>query len=96
MANEHFCLRCCSKSTKHKDNPFLCWECCILSDDWGSLIMNAGKRVLNYIEKYQTEAVKNGTAKRLTIDEFKKLFERAKNETKTLQTENANEQTMGS
>jgi len=88
MKIEHLCLRCGTPS--NRENHYLCWKCTLSGDDWGSKIMGLGQRVLNYIEKFQTEAVKQSTARQLTITEFDDLIRRAENETqKTLHTENA-------
>ncbi len=52
--------------------------------------MGLNQKVLSYIEKFQAEAVKQGTARQLTITEFADLIRRAEDETKTLHTEKTN------
>lgn len=86
MKTERLCLRCAEYS--NRENHYLCWKCTASGDDWGSKIMGLSQKVLNYIEKFQAEAVRQGAARQLTIAEFAELIRRAENETKkTLHTE---------
>ena len=78
-------MRCGSPS--NRENPYLCWKCTALGDDWGRLIKSLSRSALNYIEKFQAEAVKQNTSRTLTIAEFQDLIRRAENETETLRTE---------
>ena len=83
MKTEHFCPRCAEPG--NRENYYLCWKCTASGDDWGSKIMGLSQKVLSYIEKFQSEAVKQSAARRLTIAEFQDLIRRAKDETeKTL------------
>ena len=88
MKINRYCLRCGTPGDR--ENHYLCWKCTASGDDWGSLIKSLCRSVLNYVEKFQAEASKQGTARALTIAEFQDLIRRAENETqKTLHTENA-------
>ncbi|MFA5790795.1 MAG: hypothetical protein WC976_07185 [Caldisericia bacterium] len=52
-----------------------------MSDHWGNFFVTANRKIWAYIEEFQRKAHAAGTAQRLSIDEFSKLFREAERST---------------